>query len=281
MTAPKGRWHPETEMQPPAPRGLGWLRLALRLPVLALLLFGGLAIFLTLRGGERLMVGQRRPLSGYVAQFCCGYSLAVLGMRYRSQGAPMRHPGAFVSNHSSWLDIYALFRRDRVFFVSKAEVARWPGVGLLARAVGTVFISRDPRQAEAQRQVFDARLRLGHRLVFFPEGTSTDGSLVLPFKSTLFAAFFAEGLRARLWVQPVSVRYHAPEGADPRFYNWFGAMTFAPHLLSLLAAPRHGGVEVIYHPPLRVADFADRKALARACEAAVRSGLRDPAESPR
>jgi 1-acyl-sn-glycerol-3-phosphate acyltransferase len=74
-------------------------------------------------------------------------------------------------------------------------------------------------------------------------------------------------------IQPVSIRYVAPEGEDPRFYGWWGEMGFGTHLLKVLAAPRQGAVEVTWHAPLKVADFADRKALARAAEAAVRSGF--------
>ena len=70
--------------------------------------------------------------------------------------------------------------------------------------------------------------------------------------------------------------YTAPKDQDPRFYGWWGDMGFAPHLVKLLAAPRHGSVEVIYHEPIAVADCADRKALARATETAVRAGF--PAE---
>jgi 1-acyl-sn-glycerol-3-phosphate acyltransferase len=108
--------------------------------------------------------------------------------------------------------------------------------------------------------------------LFFPEGTSTDGRRVLPFKPTLFEAFFDPGLAPGLRVQPVSVAYHAPDGADPAFYGWWGDMEFAAHLLKVLAHPRGGSVTVVWHAPLVVADFAGRKPLARAAEEAVRAG---------
>jgi 1-acyl-sn-glycerol-3-phosphate acyltransferase len=95
----------------------------------------------------------------------------------------------------------------------------------------------------------------------------------LPFKTTLFAAFFAEGLRDIAHIQPVTLIYHAPRGEPARYYGWWGDMEFGPHLLKTLAAKRQGVVEVVYHTPLRVADFADRKALAAAAEDAVRAGL--------
>ncbi len=97
----------------------------------------------------------------------------------------------------------------------------------------------------------------------------------MPFKPTLFAAFFAERLRDNLWVQPVTVRYQAPEGEEDRFYGWWGDMDFAPHLLKVLAARRQGGVELIWHRPLRIAEFADRKALAKEAGEAVSGAYTD------
>jgi 1-acyl-sn-glycerol-3-phosphate acyltransferase len=67
------------------------------------------------------------------------------------------------------------------------------------------------------------------------------------------------------------VLYHAPDGADPRFYGWWGDMEFGAHMISVMAAKRQGRVELIYHPPVKVSDFADRKALARHLEDQVRS----------
>jgi 1-acyl-sn-glycerol-3-phosphate acyltransferase len=152
-------------------------------------------------------------------------------------------------------------------------VADWPGIGWLARATGTVFIRRNPREAHEHVATFQRRLSLGHRLLFFPEGTSTDGRRILPFKTTLFAAFLDPDLRHTLAIQPVSVTYMPPEGADPRFYGWYAAMDFGSHLARVLAERRHGSVRLVYHPPIHVADIHDRKHLARAAEAAVRSGF--------
>lgn len=151
-----------------------------------------------------------------------------------------RGSGALVANHASWLDIFVLNALSRIYFVSKAEVAGWPAIGWLARATGTLFIERDPKQARAQAQQMEDRLRAGHRLLFFPEGTSTDGLRVLPFKPTLFAAFFGQNQPPGLQVQPVSVSYHAPAGAPARLYAWWGDMDFGSHLLTVLAAPCGG-----------------------------------------
>jgi 1-acyl-sn-glycerol-3-phosphate acyltransferase len=251
----------------------GWARVLRRGAPLALTVFGGLALLLSLRLLERPLCGARRPVTPWITQGVCRAAFAWLGMSRHVKGRPMRGVGAAVSNHASWLDIFALNASKRIVFVSKAEVAGWPGIGWLARATGTVFIRRDRREAALHRDVLETRLRAGDRLMFFPEGTSTDGRRVLPFKPTLFAAFFAPEL-ADIAVQPVTLAYRGPPDA-PLLHGWWGKRGFAEHLLQVLAARDPGGVEVIYHDPLRVAEFADRKALARAAEAAVRSGLRD------
>jgi len=266
-------WRDEEEPVPVRPDLMGWVRVVLRGSALFVVIFGCLLILLLVRLVERPLFGQRRPVTPFITQFVCRSVFVILGMGYRVRGALMRGRGAVVCNHSSWLDIFALNARKRIYFVSKSEVAGWPGVGWLARATGTVFINRDAREAIAQKRLFEGRLAAGHKLLFFPEGTSTDGLRVLPFKSTLFAAFFAESLRDRLRVQPVTLVYHAPPGKEARFYGWWGDMDLGPHLLKILAVRKQGSVEVVYHPIVRVRDFADRKALAKHCELAVRSGL--------
>ena len=252
---------------------LGWALAALRGLPLAVVVFGGLALLLLLRLAERPIFGPARPVTPRITQAVCRMALFLLGIRVRQHGQPMTGEGAMVANHSSWADIFALNAGARLYFVAKAEVAGWPGIGWLARATGTLFVLRDPRQAAAQRVAFETRLLAGHRLLFFPEGTSTDGRRVLPFKPTLFEAFFNPALASRMQVQPVSVIWHAPPGEDPRFYGWWGDMAFGPHLLKLLATPKRGAVEVIWHPPLAVSAFGGRKALAAALERDVRAGV--------
>lgn len=260
---------------PPAPRltGMGCVLILLRGIPLATLVFGGLVVLLLVRLMERPIYGAARPITPFVTVFVCRNALRIIGLRLCVKGAPMNGQGAAVANHSSWLDIFVLNASKRIYFVSKSEVAGWPGIGWLARATGTVFIHRTRSKAAAQAQVFQARLTAGHRLLFFPEGTSSDGRRVLPFKTTLFAAFFAPGLRETLEIQPMSVVYSAPPHADARFYGWWGDMDFGSHFLTMLASPRHGQVTVTYDTPLKVRDYADRKALAAACEARVRLGF--------
>lgn len=255
------------------PRGLrDWLRVARRGGGAILVLLLGVLLILPLRTVEHVFHGRRRPWTGPHVQVVCRLVLACIGIAWRRIGKPMQGPGAVVANHSSWLDILALNAAMPVFFVSKSEVAGWPGINILTRVTDTHFVVRDPRLARAQAEEFAARIRAGHRLLFFPEGTSTDGRRVLPFKPTLFQGFLDPALPPGLAVQPVSAVYQAPEGTDPRFYGWWGDMDLGPHLLAVLAARRQGRVTVVLHDPIPVVGKS-RKTLSLAAEDAVRRGL--------
>lgn len=264
-------WDSNTAPDPVRITPLGWLRVLMRGLILGTLVFGCLALLLLVRLIERPLFGLKRPVTPHITQFVCRNAFRILGMGFCSHGTLMKQRGAVVANHSSWLDIFALNARKRIYFVSKSEVARWPGIGWLARATGTVFIERNPRRAREQTELFQARLMAGHKLLFFPEGTSTDGLRVLPFKTTLFAAFYADGLRDHMHIQPVTVIYRAPKGEPDRYYGWWGDMEFGPHLLKTLAARRQGAVEIHYLDPVRVTDFPNRKALAAHLETAIRT----------
>ena len=255
------------------PAGLGWMRLALRLFVV----FGVAGVLL-----PPLLVARQLKLEGMrrrIVRLACRQALRVLGLAVTVRGAAMRREGGFVANHCCWLDVIVLNSVHHAYFVSKSEVRSWPFCGVIARAAGTVFIRRRPMDSLLQKLIFLDRLRQGHALLFFPEGTSTDGLRVLPFRSSLFAAFFDAGVRDRMWVQPVSLVYTAPEDRRADFYGWWGNASFAGHCAMILSAPRQGSVEVVFHEPLRVADHPDRKRLARVCRGRVNAAV-NPSPAP-
>jgi 1-acyl-sn-glycerol-3-phosphate acyltransferase len=243
------------------------LRLALR----------GAWAALALRGldllAERLAGRPVTALGPRVVQLWAAQALLSIGLRLVRRGAPMRTGGAFVANHSSWIDIVALQRAAAPFLVSKAEVRDWPLIGLIGRAIGTMFIDRRPSEAKRQEAELFARLARGDRMAIFPEGTSTDGQRVLPLKSSLFGVFFAPGLGDGIAVQPVTIAYRPRPDLPASFYGWWGEMDFASHLRDVMARSTGGVVELTFHPALPLADFPDRKSLAQAADAAVRSGF--------
>lgn len=108
-------------------------------------------------------------------------------------GTPARNgPMLLVSNHISWLDILALHAVCHCRFVSKADVARWPVLGTMASGAGTLYVKRESRR-DAVRMLhrMAEALRDGNILAVFPEGTTGDGSSVLPFHSSLIQAAIA------------------------------------------------------------------------------------------
>lgn len=264
-------WTDELEPKLSDISNIGWLLVGARALLITMIVAFGVVFLFVARSFETLFVGQRRPLSGRIVNWVCRIGARAMGLRISLRGTPMAHPGAVVANHSSWLDILVLNAAKRVFFVSKSEVSKWPGIGFLANITGTVFIRRDPRDAKIQKAIFQKRLGYGHKLLFFPEGTSTDSLRVLPFKSTLFAAFFEPELKEKTFIQAVSVNYHAPANQDKRFYGWWGSMDFGTHMIQTLSAFPQGRVEVVFHEPRAIRGYCDRKSLSADLEQDVRS----------
>ncbi len=252
---------------------------ALRLAGIVALTASAVGVFLlgrTLRG----WLGKRVTFHFEVARWWAIGCLRLTGLRPSVRGAPIR-AGALIANHSSWLDILALRAVRLIYFVSKAEVATWPGIGFVTRVTGTIFIDR--RRTEAKRQEALLRSRIAHDqlLCFFPEATSTDGQRVLSFKSSLFSAFYAEGRGTGLPIQPVTLRYRPAPGLPESFYGWWGTMPFEGNIWNVVTLSRGGTVELIFHPPVTAAEFPDRKALAEHCRAAVVAGRETGAPADR
>lgn len=211
------------------------------------------------------------------------------------------------SNHTSYFDIVVLGAAGNVSFVSKSEVADWPLFGLMAKLARTVFVERDRRAKTGQhRDMIQARLRDGDSLVLFPEGTSSDGNRVLPFKSALIGAAApsrtprngengtpapkngddpvpAQSKTAGptepqpFRVQPVSVAYtrlHGmPMGRYFRpFFAWYGDMDLVPHLWEAFCLGPFD-VDIRFHEPVSSGDFDSRKAMTAFCEETVARGV--------
>jgi lyso-ornithine lipid O-acyltransferase len=223
-----------------------------------------------------LAIGRGRywapPLFHRVCAMIVGMKIVVRGRRCDDR------PVLFVANHSSYLDITILGALIPGSFVAKSEVAGWPLFGFLAKLQQTVFIERRNR-ASAGKQADDLRSRLesGDNLILFPEGTSSDGNRTLPFKTALFAVASLKIGEKPLMVQPVSITATmldgVPMGLIGRpFYAWYGDMDLAPHLWQAFGAGLMT-VEVEFHPPVSMENFASRKALADHCWREVAGGV--------
>lgn len=201
--------------------------------------------------------------------------VALIGLEIVVHGEPRRAPGTlFVANHLSWADIPLFGALLGTAFVAKSQVRTYPLIGWLASLAGTLFVDRErPGQAPTQAAELRNGLLAGERLMLFPEGTSSAGRTVLPFKSALFAAVDAA---ADVNIQPVTIGYTALAGrpladADRERVAWVGDASLLPHALVLLAMTPIR-VELVFHPVTRRAAHPDRKALASACWAAVEHG---------
>lgn len=191
-------------------------------------------------------------------------------------------PTLFVCNHSSYLDISILGSFISGSFVAKAEVADWPFFGFLAKLQRTVFVDRRRRTTHRQRDELSRRLEGGDSLILFPEGTSNDGNRTLPFRSALFGVLERKGEDGRraplpMTVQPVSVAYvrlnGMPIGRSLRpCFAWYGDMDLLGHLWRVAGLGRITAM-VEFHPPVNLAQFGSRKALAEHCHVMVAEGV--------
>ncbi len=217
--------------------------------------------------GRRVTAQQRAEWM----QFCGRIVLGAIGIHYRIEGAIPRGATLIVANHLSYLDIVIFSAAAPCAFVAKEEIAGWPGFGLLARLGGTIFVDRESRlSAWDAAETMALRLMENVPVLFFPEGTSTDGSEVLRFHSTLFEAAVESGLA----VVPAAVFYKpVGEGAGERDLCWFGDELFLPHLKRVLALEgfmavvRFGAAEVF--PDRRTAAWRSHDAVAQMRESTV------------
>lgn len=205
---------------------------------------------------------------------CC----RLLGFRVVRRGKPKQDgPVLFVSNHCSYLDITVLGSLVPASFVAKADVARWPLFGTLAKLQRSVFVDRQSFRAVKHRDEMSERLEAGDNLILFPEGTSNDGNRVLPFKSSLLSVAELEPGGRPLTIQPVSIAYTMLDGLPMGrylrpFFAWYGDMDMASHLWQWAGLGRLT-VVVRFHEPVTLARFGSRKVLSEYCHAVISRGL--------
>lgn len=192
--------------------------------------------------------------------------LRILNVQVSVCGEPPGSGHVTVANHVSWLDITLLSACENTRFIAKSEIRDWPVAGWLANAAGTFYIRRGKGGARPLVDRLVPHLSAGGSVVLFPEGTTTDGSDVLPFHARLFSA----PINADAWVQPVALRYGTGGDGTP-VAPFVGDDDLVSHILRLLRE-QELSVEVIYCAPIRARGL-DRGTLASNAEAAVRDAL--------
>ena len=192
--------------------------------------------------------------------------LSCLGVALRADPPPAISTGCLlVSNHVSWLDIYVILATRRVRFVSKAEVRAWPLVGWFAARTGTLFLEREKKSAALRiGQEIGNHLAAGDWVAVFPEGTTTDGRGMLPFRAFLLQAV----LDRDAVVLPAAIRYRDRSGGYTDAAAYFGDMSLGQSLWRICGA-RGLNAQLNFATPLSTKG-ASRRTLAVQAETAVR-----------
>lgn len=257
-----------------------WLLAPLRAVVLSLHVLLGVAIVLAIFP----LVGRRRR--NRINRAWSRILIRVCSARIEFRAGPMSDAIAYdgvdpssvgrlaLSNHVSWMDIFAINAVLPSRFVAKAEIGTWPLLGILVSGGGTLYIERGRRHAVAamNRTVIE-HLKLGETIVVFAEGTTTDGAQLLPFHSNLVAP--AIEVEASIW--PIAIRY-TERGRQSTAAAFIGEMGLLTSLARVLTA-RQLVVEVALLAPIAIDASANRHAVARAARDAIANQLQLSASS--
>lgn len=183
----------------------------------------------------------------------------------------------YVSNHLSYLDIPVIGTVLKASFVAKKDVSSWPVFGFLSKLQQTAFIERSRGAAVKERNALDSMIADGKSLIIFPEGTSTNGDSVLPFKSSLFALALKDSEKPIL-IQPFSLKMDTVDKQKPDasnivdIYSWHRDMTTElPAHLWRFAKSKGAVISLHFHPVISSESYTDRKKLALACQETVSS----------
>ncbi len=226
---------------------LGWFRFAMRVLGLVLLLI----VFVPLHYLYRIFAyGSPFPM------LFLRYAARVSGARVETVGTHLKRDVFYVANHVSWLDILALAGASGTAFVAKAELAQAPVVGWLASLNRTVFVKREHRMGvAAQINALREALDDNWAVTIFPEGTTTDGQSLLPFKTSMLSVL--EPPPPGVMVQPVLLEY----GSIAEWIGWVGEEGGVNNAKRVLSRRGSFKLRVHFLEPFSPEDFRGRKAI--------------------
>jgi 1-acyl-sn-glycerol-3-phosphate acyltransferase len=200
----------------------------------------------------------------------------IWGIHVTTRGSLARaRPLLVASNHFSYLDVFALGSRMPARFITKSEVASWPIIGFICRIGGCIFIDRRRQRTLHNMSELSYAVKQGAVISLFPEGTTNEGTVLKPFKSS----FFSIAEDRDVAVQPVSVVYTRLSGkpidAGTRpLVGWYGDAEFFPHMLRFLREP---SVEItlVFHALVNSEALGSRKAIAGYCHDVIETSFAD------
>ena len=240
-------------------------RIVWKLPAIFATCAGSALLLALVRGFGLLVRAGHDAREDWVVRRWAGTMAWVLGMRVKTSGELPDGAFLLVSNHLSYIDVFAYMSQVNARLLSKAEVKSWPLLGPLARFGGTLFVDRTQRR-DLQRVIgeIESTLQGGRGVVFFPEGTSSAGTEVRNFKPSLFEV----AVQGQFEVSTATIRYECEPGERPAQWSisWWGDMPFLPHLLGVLRLSRF---EAQVHFNSERLHGENRKQLAADAQAAV------------
>ncbi|WP_341859924.1 lysophospholipid acyltransferase family protein [Qipengyuania sp. GPGPB31] len=185
------------------------------------------------------------------------YTAWIIGARVKIHGTPLRRDVFFIANHVSWIDILALAGATGTAFVAKFELSQVPVIGWLCRLNRTVFVKRENRMGVAQQiNALKEALADNWSVTVFPEGTTTDGRSLLPFKSSMLSVL--EPPPAGVLVQPVVLDY----GDVAEFIGWIGEEGGVNNAMRVMGRKGSFPLRITYLEPFSPEDYRGRKAIA-------------------
>ena len=195
--------------------------------------------------------------------------LRIFGIKIKTFGkVSINFPILLISNHASYLDIIILGSLFKTSFIAKKEISKWPLLGILAKLQNTIFIDRRVSSLKNQENQIIKHLNEKKNLVIFPEGTSSDGNRVLPFKSSLFN-IFEKNLNSKILVQTITIVYKKINGIpmnriERKNITWHSNMDLIPNIFNVLKKLSIE-VEIIFNDEFLPSKEYDRKKLALHC----------------
>lgn len=238
---------------------IGWMRIVLR----TIGLIGLLLVFVPLHFLYRIFAyGSPFPM------LFLRFAGRVCGARVRTIGTHLKRDVFYVSNHVSWIDILALAGASGTAFVAKAELERSPVIGWLASLNRTVFVKREHRMGVAEQiNALKEALADNWSVTVFPEGTTTDGQSLLPFKTSMLSVL--EPPPPGVLVQPVLLDY----GPVAEWIGWIGDETGLNNAKRLLSRKGSFTMTVRFLEPFSPEDFRGRKAISAEARRRIEDAL--------
>lgn len=206
----------------------------------------------------------------------CGRVLTILNIKVIISGDVPNpndrdHGRMYVANHISWVDILALMSVTSIRFIAKSEIRSWPVFGYLASRANVLFIDRSKRQeAKRMQRICVESLNNGEQLCFFPEGTTTDGTHILPFKGSIIQA----AIDANATLQPVGIFYPNPDQSANIDMAFAGETTMAESMNTILQR-KHSIVTLHYFEPIapQQQSILDRRTLTSQAYTTIKTHL--------